>query len=215
MMKSLRVNDKLKTKVPPAQARGVFRHAFTLIETFPDVQSPFTGGGAIPVGGTINGTNYTYVLVTDNYQLSSIKMSTGDRLLVSGDAVLFVTGDLMMLGTSAIDVAPGSKLRVYVGGANAGFTAVNTDGIPATFQYYGLPGNTSVGLSGNSEYVGVFYAPEVIVTLSGGGNNAYDFSGSLVLKALQMNGHFHIHYDESLARTGPLLRYVATAWAEL
>ncbi|MBI3850609.1 MAG: hypothetical protein HY298_10120 [Verrucomicrobia bacterium] len=183
---------------------------------FPDVDPPFApGSGATPKGGIYNGTNYTYIMGTDNYSLSTLSMKTGDKMLVAGDAVLYITGNVTMLGSAEIIVAPGASMKFYVGGASADVTLVNTAGSPFAFQYYGLPSNTSLTWGGNDEYVGTVYAPSATFTMGGGGNNIRDFQGSCVAGAVKMNGHFNFHYDESLARNGPSLGYVASSWSEL
>ena len=48
----------------------------------------------------------------------------------------------------------------------------------------------------------------------GGGTSPYDFVGSCVVNTLTMNGHFHIHYDESLNKLNPSA-YVACSWNEV
>jgi len=60
---------------------------------FPQVIAPFAVGFT-PSAGTVDGTNYTYVLGTANYQVQSLNLSGNDNMIVTGDAVLFVTGDL-------------------------------------------------------------------------------------------------------------------------
>jgi hypothetical protein len=121
----------------------------------------------------------------------------------------------VMLGGSYIQIAPGGSLKLYVGGGSAKLTTVNTDGNANTFQYYGLPANTSLEWGGNAEYVGTIYAPKAAFTLGGGGNNVYDFQGACMVWSVVMNGHFKFHYDENLAKNGPLRGYIVTDWREL
>lgn len=85
---------------------------------------------------------------------------------------------------------------------------------PVNFEYYGLPGVTKVTLSGSSSLIGVIYAPEATLTLSGGGN-APGVSGAIVVQSLTMNGNnYQMHYDQSLALYGPSRGFVATSWRE-
>jgi len=191
---------------------GWFADDFNL--EYPDVLPPFNGGAAVPVGKNLSGTNYAYVLGTDNYQLSSLGMKTGEKMLVAGNAVLYVTGDITMLGSSEIIIAPGASLKLFGGGASAVFTQVNTSGYANSFSYYGLPTNTSLKWAGNSEYVGTIYAPSADFTLAGGGKNNYDFQGSTVASTITLNGHFSFHFDESLA-SGARRGYIASSWTEL
>lgn len=100
-------------------------------------------------------------------------------------------------------------------GASAAFTQINNEGNASTFQYFGLPTNTSVTWSGNDAYVGTVYAPNAIFTAGGGGSDIYDFIGSIVVRALTMNGHFRVHYDENLKRITMPSGFVVNSWQEI
>jgi hypothetical protein len=116
---------------------------------------------------------------------------------------------------SQIIIGPGGSLSIYVGGADASFTQVNTAGNAKTFNYYGLPTNTSVSFGGNANFIGTIYSPSADFTIGGGGNNVYDFEGSVMSKTIKLNGHFKFHFDENLVRTGPSFGYVVASWREL
>jgi len=176
------------------------------------VQLPDFSSAATP--GPI-GTN-AYYLGTGSYVINgNLSLSTGNTLFVAGFASLYVNGNVNMSGQSQILIAPGAQLKLYVSGANAGFTSINTTGNASTFQYYGLPSNTSLTWSGNATYVGTVYAPSANFSCGGGGNNTYDYQGSCVVGSVSMNGHFNFHYDENLKRNGPALGFVVTTWQEL
>jgi hypothetical protein len=183
---------------------------------FPDVLEPFSSGFS-PVSGTVGATNYTYVLGSDNYLMTSLTLKSKEMMYVNGNAVLYVTGDVLMQGNSSsqIIIGPGASLTVYVGGASAVFTQVNNQGNAKSFSYYGLPANTSVSFGGNAAVIGTIYSPNADFTVGGGGNDVYDFEGSVMAKTIKMNGHYNFHYDEGLVRSGPSFGYVATSWKEL
>jgi hypothetical protein len=183
---------------------------------FPDAAPPFTGGAFIPPGGLINGIQYKYILTSGNWQLSALQLTGSEKLLVLGDAVLYVTGQVSTSGQSAIVISPDSELRLYVGGPSAsiGGNGIETPSVKA-FQYYGLPTNTSLSISGNSEFSGAFYAPQAHLHLGGGGNNEYHFSGSIVAGSVKMNGRFNFHFDEDLENSTPVEMYVVQSWNEL
>ena len=185
---------------------------------FPDVLEPFSSAFS-PVSGTVDGTIYNFVLGTDNYLMTSLTLKSKEVMYVNGNAVLYVTGDVLMQGngttTSQIVIGTGGSLTLYVGGASALFTQVNNLGNAKTFSYYGLPANTTVSFGGNAGLVGTIYCPNADFTIGGGGNDVYDFEGSLMAKTIQMNGHYNFHFDENLARSGPSRGYVATSWKEL
>ncbi len=185
---------------------------------FPDVKAPFSGGALIPAGGTVSGTNYTYVMATGNYQLASLSLSGLDKVLVAGNAVLYVTDSINVAGNAFIYIATNAMLQIYMGGATAsigGNGLANANANATNFTYYGLPSNTSLSLSGNAAFTGSIYAPQAAFSLGGGGNNTYDFVGASVTGTVSMNGHYNFHYDENLGRMGPIRGYTVNSWNEV
>ncbi|MHB8523008.1 MAG: DUF7305 domain-containing protein [Limisphaerales bacterium] len=190
---------------------------------FPDVQPPFSGGYSTPTSGNVGGTNYTYVLNSGNYELSSLSLSGQNQVLVAGNAILYVTGSVSMAGSSSITIATNANLALYVGTANTnspvsvslgGNGVANNGGSATNFFYYGLPSNTSVSLSGNAAFIGAIYAPEAAFTMGGGGNNTYDFVGASITATATLNGHYNFHYDENLGRVGPARGFIVNSWNE-
>ena len=96
----------------------------------------------------------------------------------------------------------------------AGNTAVDASNRPENLYYFGLPTLTGITFSGTSTFVGVIYAPEVNLTLNGGGNNV-NLIGASITGNITMNGHYNFHYDESLATNGPARGFVINSWQEL
>ena len=192
---------------------GHYRNDFNL--DFPPVLPPFETA-IPPMGGMVSGTNYTWVLGNGNYKsLGDTKLKSGDTILVSGSAILYVTGDFLMQGSSSIVIAPGANLQLYVGGANSTIGTLNNAGNCATFTYFGLPSNTSVTLAGNDVFLGSIYAPSADLTMSGGGNNRLDYQGACAVNTVGMNGHFNFHFDENLKRQGPVRGYQISSWTEI
>ena len=185
---------------------------------FPDVAAPFSGGAVTPGGGTVGGTNYAYVIGAGNNQLTSVSMSGQQKAIVTGNAVLYVTGNISFSGQSFLYIAPGATLKLYVAGASASLSGqgvANANANATNFFYYGLPSNTSLSLSGNSAFTGVIYAPQADFSMSGGGNNTYDLVGAAIVNTIKMSGHFNFHYDENLSRLNLGRDYVVTSWDEL
>ena len=178
------------------------------------VNEPFAGNGFTPVSGTNNNTRYDYYLAeSGNYKLGTL---TG-KVLVTGNATLWVTDDVAIKSGDFIKIAAGASLKRYVSAPSAvvsGQGIVNETGYAKNFQYYGLPTNTSIDYKGNSAFTGTIYAPKADVKLGGGGTTDYDFVGSIVAKAVTLNGHFHIHYDEAIQPVTPN-GYVVAAWNEV
>ena len=186
--------------------------------SFPDVQPPFAGGSSTPSSGSYGGTNYTYVLTDGNWKLDSLSLSGQNKVLVLGQAILYVTGDVSLSGNSYIYVSTNSSFRFYVGGPTAsigGNGVMNTPGNATNFYYYGLPSNTSLSFSGNAAFTGAIYAPSAAFTLGGGGKSMYDFVGASVTASVKMNGHFKFHYDENLGKNGPRRGFTITSWNEI
>ncbi|MCL4179883.1 MAG: hypothetical protein KJ072_19320 [Verrucomicrobia bacterium] len=180
---------------------------------FNDVVAPTTS--MTPVGGRVDGVRYDYVLGTGNYNLSQLK---NKNVMVTGNAVLHVTDSLQFTGNTGIIINPGGRLELYVSASSAkiaGNGVLNRTGNALNFWYLGLPQNTSLDLSGNAAFTGVIYAPSADFSLGGGGSDTIDFIGASITKTVKMNGHYNFHYDEALAKNGPINAYIVTSWNEL
>ena len=194
---------------------GHWKNDFNL--DFPDVLPPYDHGVS-PIAKTVNGTNYNWVLENDCYMWTDIKgatFKTGEKILVTGQATLYVTGEFIMQGGASLTIAKNASLSLYVGGANTILTTVNNAGTCRNFSYFGLPGNTAVTLTGNDLFLGSIYAPNANLSMSGGGKNTLDYQGACAVKTIWMNGHFNFHFDEDLRRTGPVRGYQVASWREI
>jgi hypothetical protein len=172
---------------------------------YPDAALPSAFVGLPPVGGTVKGTNYSYVLSSGNYQLTTLTLTSGQAILVNGNAVLYVSGNISVSGDNAcIYLAPGATLDLYAGGALtdiSGGGVVNGAGNAANFSYYGLTNNTSLKYTGGAAFVGTVYAPRAVLAMGG----SADLYGACIVKSVAATGGAAFHYDEVLA--GP--RYLA------
>ena len=197
---------------------GYYANDFNMSIT--DILPPYNTGWSIPKNN--NATN-TYPLTTGNYYVNGdFVMNQNETMNVSGNVVLYVTGNFNMKSQNActINVLPGGSLKLYVGNStgssvSANLTMVNTVGNAMTFQFFGLPTCTSMVWGGNNTYMGTVYAPEADFSCGGGGNNTYDFQGSCVVRSVSMNGKFNFHFDENLKRIGPITGFAVTSWKEL
>ncbi len=191
-----------------------------------DMVAPYTNGLQ---PGLFTGKNgQTNTLTTGNYFVPTSSgvyamKNQSQYLEVSGNVTLYAQGGVYFPGMVIID--PGATFRLYVGTADttqpvsATLNQVNTGtgGNAMTFQYFGLPSNTSLNWSGNNEYIGTVFAPEASFTLGGGGTSksGYDYQGSCVVLSVSMNGHFNFHYDQNLRRAGPMTGFKVSSWKEL
>jgi hypothetical protein len=183
--------------------------------TFPPVMKPFTNAPA-PNSGTYTGALCKYVLGSTNYQFAgNLTLSSGDRLVVTGNAVLFVSGNLNVSGS--IDIFPPGTLKLYVAGADANIKGggINNTGWATNFIYYGLPSNLTVTLHPNGNFTGMIYAPDATLTLLSGGAGIQDFIGACIMNNITVNGHYNFHYDEALGKWGEPALFVAISWIEL
>jgi hypothetical protein len=182
-----------------------------------DVQAPFAfGTGYNPVGGTNNGTNYTYILGTGNYNLGALALASGQGVLVDGNAVLYVNANVSISSTGFIYIAPGATLQLYIGGVGkfANVSSISGQAIvnPRTasqMMIYGLPGCTQINYSGNGNYVGQIDAPEATVQVTGNGS----LVGAFTVNNFSLGGNGGLHYDMALAKIGSG-GYVVFSWNE-
>lgn len=184
---------------------------------FPAVTPPFTSA-TTPGSGSVGGTNYTLVLGNGNYSLTTLSMGGQNKMIVNGNAILYVSGDATMGGQSYIYIATNASLNLYVNGASASLAGngiMNVNANATNFMYWGTTNNTSLAMSGNAAFTGTIYAPEAAFTLGGGGSTDYDFVGASVTASVKMNGHFKFHYDENIGRVTPNAGFVVTSWNEI
>lgn len=201
---------------------GHFKPDFNLPD-FPDATLPNVTWLPPMSGTAANGLKYDALLPGGNFTISDL---TGSIYVSGTNTVLYVTGKIDVSGNAkngygpiGIDIAPGASLTLYMGGAT---TTISGNGImnetkqASAFQYYGLPSNTSIALTGNGAFFGTIYAPEADFTLKGSGKqNTDDFTGASITKTTTMTGNFNFHYDEALGQLTTLGGYDPVSWAEL
>ncbi len=212
----------LNWKGPGVEA-GWYANDFTTVA--PDVQVPYTLAQAAPVFSPNKGkTIVTNYLTGGNYLAQGdYTIGMNEYLVVSGVSTLYVTGNFTMqdMNSSVIQINSGASLTLYVGTpdtttpVSTTLTQVNTVGNALSFQYYGLPSNTSLKWGGNAAYVGTVYAPEANFDLGGGGSTDNDYQGACVVQSVNMNGHFKFHFDENLRRIGPMTGFSVSSWQEI
>lgn len=162
--------------------------------------------------------HFAYVLDSGNYESSSVSVSGDSQILVKGDAVWYVPGGFSMTGNASLRILPGASLQLYVGGTEgrlAGNGVNNMDGDALSFEYFGLPSNTTVTLAGNGEFIGTVYAPNATLKGAGGGSDVQDFSGAGIFDKVDYAGHVNFHYDEKLGAKSSALHYRIASWDEL
>lgn len=183
--------------------------------SYPSITYTYSTTGT---NATVTSEPYAYVLSGDRYEVSNLRLSGSQRLIVTGKEVaLYIREGFSMTGLSEVIIAPGASVKIYVGGdvALAGNGILNYSQNAASFEIFGLPTCKNIAISGNAAFTGVIYAPQADVTMNGGGNNIYDVVGAIVANTAKMNGHFNFHYDEALGRAKILSKYSVASWREL
>jgi hypothetical protein len=218
---------RLRGTIPGAVGVDTTRLTFDFTASFPEVKG-------VPTSGTLLGAlSTTRALGTATYIASSLTYSgSADTLTVgeSGpvDAILVVSGDVTMSGTSQIKVYPGSKLKMYVGGnisitGNAGIQngTDTTPNMPANFKLLGTRTDAQVVASSNtfstweikgtSYLSAVIYGPNANIDVNGTG----DTYGSVVGNTVDMVGSGNFHQDESLGNVRESGLWALAKWREL
>lgn len=142
-------------------------------------------------------TNNGYYIIYDD---SDIVVKPGVTISLDVRKTDYSPDTLTIMGgitnSATVIMYQNSGTLTLGGGDFAG--AVN--GRPENFQYFGGTNLTSIKYGGGSDFVGVIYAPQADMTLSGGGGSSgsYNFMGSFLVKSFTMNGHYNVHYDTSL-----------------
>ena len=179
---------------------------------FPDVTLPDVTWQTAPLSlGIHSFTNSGYYTVSDQYPVVvqpgvTVTLNVMTAIEYSPSSVQII-GGITNSGVANIYLNGPPSLKL------SGNTTVNESNRPQNLRFLGLPSLTSVTLSGSAQLVGVIYAPEASVSLSGGGSNS-GLIGSLVCDSFTLNGGYQIHYDEVLATNGPAI-YVIQSWQEL
>ncbi|MDB6068323.1 MAG: hypothetical protein JWR26_4531 [Pedosphaera sp.] len=142
----------------------------------------------------------------------TIYVGTNATVTIRATASTFNPNSIYVAGTGS----SAGALRIYMEGSSAtlGTSDMTQSGLAKNIAFFGMPTCTSVSYKGNGDFTGLIYAPEADFQLAGGGSGIIDFIGSSVSRTVQMNGHYHFHYDESLKSFNLLNMYMASQWKE-
>jgi len=190
---------------------------FPMIDV-PSMSSPIT---TVPTKEMGSADTKTY------YRLDSWAMnSSKDEVVIKGDVVLVVTGDMTIKGS--LKLAEDSSIEIYaygdidIGGKGImNFLADDkTPGTPADVQIYGMGTadqnpRQEIKLHGNGALVAAVYAPNADLTLGGGGTNGSMY-GAAVANSISFAGNnYDFHYDEALEDLNKKRDLSLAHWREL
>lgn len=160
---------------------------------------PVTVPDLVVKGTSISGKNVT-LTAADSGQYTGIDISTKGTLLINGDVVLHVTGDITLNNDAEIQVPAGSSLTVYF---NQNIEAKNASAInnisksPAAIKLYGTGTDQVIDLKNSSDFYGAIYAPDGEVVV----HNKVDIYGSVVVDQFEMKNSGELYYDKALKET--------------
>lgn len=160
------------------------------------------------------------------YKLGWITLAGGKTLTLAPSTPgvesyieIWVTAGINLSGNGGIVVKPNAHVKIFVEG-NVSITGngmVNETQKPANLELFGVtPADgtqRSFAMSGNGSFTGTVYAPDHVVSLSGGGSDG-NYFGSIVAKTVSMSGNTAVHYDESLAAGDYITDYKVASWFE-
>ena len=181
---------------------------------FPDVIMPPSSVGWTPPTTGRNGYQYEFN-VSGDYRVSG---TISGKILISAPNVrLRVDGGWSFNGQDVMNITSNASVKIYLNCPSADFTGqgvLSPGGTPDQCYIFGTSVLTSIDIGGNGECTAVIYAPYANVTLHGGGTSVQDFSGAIVANTFRFTGHYNVHYDEALGRSGLWRGFTIISWDE-
>jgi hypothetical protein len=191
-------------------ADGYFRNDMAIDLPSASLPADFSTSTATSLGAVTSTTTIT----SGDYVATGFNMAGQTKVTFSGNVRIYVSGNIATSGQAQFIVAPGSSVKIYVGGSAisiSGNGVANNSVTPDKFQLYGLSSVTSTSISGNGAFCGTLYAPQANLSISGNGV----LYGAVVANSITMDGNAAFHYDEALKQTGPTAGYRVRSWEEI
>jgi hypothetical protein len=167
-----------------------------------------------PMYVSSGGSNIT-ILKDGTYSLPSFaSFSMTKPMVVIGKAELWVKNTFTIGGQpdtgGYVYIAPGASLKLYVSSTASisGGGVVNATGLPANFEYYGMPSSKTFTYSGAANFIGTINSPQANVALTGGSS----IYGAVICQTFTCSGGSSVHYDQGLGG-GDEFRIIS--WREL
>ncbi|HEX7899116.1 MAG TPA: collagen-binding domain-containing protein [Planctomycetota bacterium] len=176
------------TTTPAATAKTIPSTDFTVPAT------------ATTIAGISGSKNIGTVGTTTVLSTTLLESKSGSVINVSGDVILYVSGNVTFHSKSTINIAAGGSLKIYQSSSTAKLdinaqAVMNVGMDPSAF---GIFSNVATGvLNGGADFYGTIYAPNTDMTING--NSA--LYGSTVASTIKITGTADFHYDEDLAAT--------------
>jgi hypothetical protein len=134
-----------------------------------------------------------------HYFLDSINAAGAVRLIVTGEASLFVAGDVDLAGALEVELDDDATLDLFIGGdlSAAGDLHLGSAARPAGVRVY-LDDGGDLSVAGALALGGALHAPGATLAAAG----ELDFVGSLLIGSLAEAGSINVVYDADLADAG-------------
>ncbi len=179
---------------------------------------------ALPDWGVdITATGETVILdPTKNGQYGNITVVKGGTvgvLEISGDVVLYITGNIELGESCELIIKDNSSLTLYIDGdihcrTNSAINNEIPPEDPMKFQWYGTSESTQYfDIKAKTTWSAVIYAPNADIDLYANG----DFYGSVVADNFELKAGGNYHYDEALREVeidDVGARFVVKRWHE-
>jgi hypothetical protein len=180
-------------------------------------------GWVLPGG---DGNNYTYTSVITNRPLDTNGISIPNNIYYAmgsiGSGNLFVDAQYAILYvTNGIDspvltINTNADVYIYSQSDVTFGNTVNSTALARACTISDIVGHPiTVTASGNASGVSKILVPASTLKFNGGGNNTYDIIGEIIGNDVTFDGHFNLHYDESLRSSSPSSQFIATVWKEV
>ncbi|HSB82370.1 MAG TPA: PilX N-terminal domain-containing pilus assembly protein [Candidatus Methylomirabilis sp.] len=154
----------------------------------PSVPSNLTNLGSVSLSGNTKRDPCSLTLSEGSYWFSSISITGGAKLCVTGQVTIYVTGSIN-LGGNGVATANNKPPNFLIYGTSTNPTNPTAPGAQTC---------TDVSIVGNGEFYGAVYAPNADINVSGNGA----VFGALAGKTVRINGNGGFHYDEALGTLG-------------
>ncbi|MFO0597279.1 MAG: hypothetical protein U0228_18340 [Myxococcaceae bacterium] len=133
-----------------------------------------------------------YALGSGSYVFDGISVVGQHALTVDGAVAIYVSGDFSGVGTTGIELTPGSTLDLYVDGDVdlVGSSSFGAGATPGAVKLYVSPGHT-VSMVGGQDVVAAVYAPGSDLELVGESK----WNGALFMRNVDGVGSLELHYS--------------------
>lgn len=203
-------DEVVKTPMAEAVAGEIFVLP-TEIKLPPITEPSFTASK-----GAISGKDVT-LTSSDSGKYTGIDISTNGRLMINGNVILYIVGDIVLGNQARLEVADLSTLKVYFNGdieAKNASQIVNVSQIPDAIRLYGTGEDQTIDLKNSNDIQAIIYAPDADMIIY----NSVDAYGCFIVDTFEMKSSGNVYYDEALKETSlddELIYFTVTHWEEL